>query len=71
MNSDGTKVNQLTDNPGTDLEPVWSPDSKQLAFTSNRNGQLQVFLLDVSGTTVTAIAQAGIPSDWRLGKAPE
>ena len=67
MSSDGTQVDQLTNNPATDLEPVWSPDSTQLAFTSNRDGQLEVFLLSVSGGTVTATAQAGIPSDWRLG----
>jgi TolB protein len=33
----GTPVN-LTQNPGDDSSPAWSPDSQQIAFQSNRDG---------------------------------
>lgn len=31
--------------------PVWSPDSKSIAFSSNRTGNFDIFLVDVTGGT--------------------
>jgi Tol biopolymer transport system component len=33
MNADGNKLEQLTDDFGNNLEPVWSPDGRAIAWT--------------------------------------
>jgi len=38
VNFDGTELIQLTDTPGENKQPAWSPDGKKLAFETNRNG---------------------------------
>jgi hypothetical protein len=53
MNSDGTDVTQLTDTPGFhNVAPKWSPDGTQIAFTSNRTGDLNVFTMNADGSNV-------------------
>jgi dipeptidyl aminopeptidase/acylaminoacyl peptidase len=43
------KSKQLTNGPGTDRQPRWSPDGKTLAFISTREGGAQVWLLSIAG----------------------
>jgi len=38
MNVDGSGLIQLTEGRNIDVQPTWSPDSKWIAFTSNRDG---------------------------------
>ncbi|HMN30990.1 MAG TPA: DPP IV N-terminal domain-containing protein, partial [Caldilineaceae bacterium] len=38
VNADGSGLTNLTNQPGFDMEPVWSPDGQQIAFTSTRAG---------------------------------
>ena len=40
----GGRAMQITTNPAYDTDPVWSPDSKQVAFASDRMGSLDVYL---------------------------
>lgn len=47
----GGMARQLTTNEAYDCRPVWSPDSKQIAFGSTREGSMDVFLMPVSGGT--------------------
>ncbi|MCS5684585.1 MAG: hypothetical protein NZ654_04985, partial [Acidimicrobiales bacterium] len=68
MRPDGTEVEQLTYSPDSDLEPVWSPDGRHLAFTTNRRGNLEVSLMDVAAGNVRATGQRGIPHSWRTGQ---
>src|SRR4051812_13879807 len=49
FHSDATPPRQLTRGPGLDKSPRWSPDGQQLAFTSNRGGSIQLYLLDRDG----------------------
>lgn len=39
ISKDGKVLEQMTDNPGPDLSPRWSPDERILAFLSRRNGE--------------------------------
>lgn len=45
----GGRATQITTNPAFDTQPVWSPDSKQLAFASDRMGSLDLFIVSKEG----------------------
>ncbi|HZL35858.1 MAG TPA: hypothetical protein VFC78_11150 [Tepidisphaeraceae bacterium] len=50
---DGTAVTQLTDGNSDDAYPSFSPDGKQIAFSSTRAGNWQIFVMDVDGHNIT------------------
>ena len=39
MDADGGNEQRLTDNPNSDWSPSWSPDSKRIVFSSDREGR--------------------------------
>ena len=45
----GGRAMQLTTHPGHDTRPVWSPDGKQIAFASDREGSFDVFIMSAEG----------------------
>ena len=47
----GGRASRITSNPAYDGEPCWSPDSKQIAFTSDRYGSYDVFVIPAEGGT--------------------
>ena len=47
---------QLTDNPGLEDEPIWTPDGKSVFFVSDRSDNMRVFKLDVATKKVTPVS---------------
>ena len=47
---DAGHISRLTDNPAVDMQPVWSPNMQQVAFTTNRDGQNEIYLMNADGT---------------------
>ena len=45
----GGRAMQITTNPAYDTAPVWSPDSKRIAFASDRMGSLDVYIVAKDG----------------------
>jgi len=48
-NDNGSEVRRLTDHVGRDVYPRFSPDGTRLAFSSNRDGNYDVFVVSTSG----------------------
>ena len=48
----GGNVRRLTDNEGYDAEGVVSPDGREIVFTSLRNGDLDLYLMNADGGNV-------------------
>lgn len=65
--SAGGMARQLTSNPAYDSYPVWSPDGKYLAFSSDRDGSQDVFIISSTGGTarrLTTSSTAEKPAAW-------
>src|SRR3954452_17921468 len=48
-NEDGSQVQRLTDNKARDIYPRFSPDGAHIAFSSNRDGNDDVYVIPVTG----------------------
>ena len=48
-NENGTEIQRLTDNKARDVYPRFSPDGQSLAFSSNRDGNYDVFVMPITG----------------------
>lgn len=48
MGGNESTITQLTTNPANDQFPAVSPDGEHIAFTSDRDGSKQIYLLDSS-----------------------
>lgn len=45
----------LTGGPADDRDPAWSPDGRQVAFASNRDGNWELYVLDTRSGEVTRL----------------
>ena len=48
MDADGTSARAVTRNDANDWGPTWSPDGGRLAFESNRDGNADVWIVEVA-----------------------
>jgi dipeptidyl aminopeptidase/acylaminoacyl peptidase len=49
VDGDGKGLRQFTRGAGRDGNPQWSPDGRTLAFTSDRSGKSQIYLISFEG----------------------
>ncbi len=49
VNEDGSGPHRLTDNSARDVYPRFSPDGRWIAFSSNRYGNYDVFVIEAAG----------------------
>ena len=54
MFADGNGRANITNNPADNSAPAWSPDGKQIAFTSTRDGRPQIYVMPAPGTSPDA-----------------
>ncbi len=62
VSASGGEARQLTQHEAHDFMPVWSHDSKQIAFASDRFGNYDVFVMPAGG---------GVPKRLSFHSAPE
>lgn len=53
---DSGRVN-LTRDPAGDWSPAWSPDGAQIAFASDREGELRIFVMGADGSGVRRVTE--------------
>ncbi len=56
---DGSDITQLTSNAGNNEHPTWSPDGMLIAFSSDRTGSHQIYIMRKDGSNVTRITNGG------------
>lgn len=67
VSTKGGDAMRLTTNPAYDYNAIWSPDSKQIAFVSNRYGNKDIFIMSANGgkaTRLTTHSANEIPSSF-------
>jgi TolB protein len=50
MNSDGSGLRRMTNNPMIDVTPTWSPNGNQIAWVSDRTGSPKIYIMNADGT---------------------
>lgn len=59
---DGSGLTRLTDNEVVDSSPTWSPDGRQLAYRSRRDGSADIFIMDINGRNVRNLIKDPVDS---------
>ena len=61
MNSNGTNQKRIIASPALDALPDWSPDSKQIAFASERSGKTnrKIYIANANGSNVHLLVRRG------------
>lgn len=55
MDPDGRNLQALTTHPAGDSDPAWSPDGTNLVFTSNRDGNWELYTIRADGTDLARL----------------
>jgi len=71
MNADGTNPRNLSNHPGDDMKPAWSPDGKHIAFISERMENAfigAIYIMNADGSHQSLVAKhlvsRGHSLDW-------
>ncbi len=59
LDRQGNIRQRLTNSPGIDVSPTFSPDGSQIAFVSNRAGSPQIFIMSSSGGQARRLTMSG------------
>ncbi len=70
MQADGTGLVQLTDHPGDDGWPAWSPDGRRIAFGSDRDGDWDIYVMQADGTGLVQLTDHP-GDDWWPAWSPD
>jgi WD40-like Beta Propeller Repeat len=63
-------LRQLTDDPGDDMLPAWSPDGRSIAFVSTRDGNPEIYVMGADGGRQRRLTDHP-GGDWRPAWLPD
>lgn len=67
VNSDGSNLQRLTNDPADDGLPTWSPDGNAIAFVSNRGGPWAVWVMTPDGSGLSQLFTMEGSPDGQVG----
>ena len=78
MEADGGNSQNLTNNPGNDRDPSWSPDGKRIVFSSQRDGHFEnkfaitheIYVMDADGANQQRLTE-NRKNDWGPSWSPD
>jgi RHS repeat-associated protein len=70
MHPDGSAITQLTNGTAIDAYPTVSPDSKKVAFQTNRAGGVQIYTVKTDGSSLTDVSN-NTAQDWEPAWGPD
>src|SRR5438552_2287730 len=53
-----TPIRQLTNTQASNIRPAWSPDGKQIAFQTNRDGPYHIYVMSADGSNVRQLTSS-------------
>jgi len=71
INADGTDPQRLTHNNFLDTDTAWSPDGRQITFSSTRTGSWEVFVMELATHSVRQLTRAEEGADTAGSAAPD
>jgi TolB protein len=57
-------VRRVTDNTASDGWPTWSPDGQRIAFHSKRDGNWDIWVINIDGTGLTRLTRHDAPDRY-------
>ncbi len=60
---DGGAAERLTDDPADEQKPCWSPDGRKLAYSSDKTGNRDLFVIDVATRAVRQLTSHSADDD--------
>lgn len=70
MRSDGSDPVQLTSEAANDTMPVWSPDGRDVAFVSDRDGNREIYVMQADGSQPVNLTLHNA-QDWTPSWSPD
>jgi len=70
MNADGSNQTRLTDDAGTDWYPSWSPDGTKIAFTSDRDGNDDIYVMYADGSNIIQTSRTRLTDNPAMDTNP-
>ena len=55
VNTDGSDYRLITNGPGNDENPSWSPSGRLIVFSSNRDGKYGIYMMNADGSGIERI----------------
>jgi TolB protein len=65
------EITQLTETPGPDQNPVWSPDGRRIAFRTRRDGNDEIYLMDADGSNEVNLTRTDDRDEWGPTWSPD
>jgi Tol biopolymer transport system component len=68
MNANGTAQTRITNDPGIDFDPAFSPDGSWIVFSETNGGNAEIYTKKLDGTgaqRLTSTAEADVQPDWQ------